>query len=142
MKVTVLTIWNSEHAISQSSYYTTPTRALDALGDWVESMWDQERLGRSIDDDCFQFDTDRISYFFEKRSDDYQYDIKDKHVNGSEGGWEPPLGPDEILLDPGEIRVTIHALKYAARGTMALAFDKSVQECHNIVQDITEKLES
>ena len=142
MKVTVLTVWDAGDASSKSSVHTTPQKALEKLADWVEGRWDQELLGRSIDDDSFQDDTDKVFYFFEKLADTYQYGFEEKHVYGSEGGWEPSLGPDEILLDPGEIRVTVHALKYAARGTMALAFDKSVQECHDMVQSITEKLES
>jgi len=140
MKVTVLTIWNSDTANSQSSLHTTPFAASSALGEWVASMWDQEKLGRSVDDDSFHDDDDRIVYFFEKLSDNYQFDVEDKHVNGSEGGVEPPLGPDEVLLDPEEIRVMLHALKHAALGTLALKLDKSIQECHDAVQGITEKL--
>jgi len=103
-------------------------------------MWDQEKLGRSVDDDSFHDDDDRIVYFFEKLSDNYQFDVEDKHVNGSEGGVEPPLGPDEVLLDPVEVRAVVHALRTAPYKSMGKEIGTNSYHAADIVHKIIGKL--
>ena len=108
MKIAVLTVWNSDNANGTSSYYTTPQGAFQELGNWVEGMWDQERLGRSIDDDDFDDDEERVDYFFDTLGEDYQYDIEEKNVYGPAVAGSIPA-PDEVYLDPEELKATIHA---------------------------------
>jgi len=139
MTVLVLTIWSPGAEVT-TSLHATQAGAFLTLVQWVENIWTAGAVGCDLN--SFASNADMVKHFFEMMSEDCQYDMSFKRVHGLKAGGLPELGPDEILLDPGEIRVTVHALKYAARGTMALAFDKSVQECHDMIQGITEKLES
>jgi len=140
MKVTVLTVWGAASASSKSSIHTTPQKALEKLADWVEEMWDQELLGRSIDDDSFQDDFARVEYFFEKLDNAYQYGFEEKHVYGSEGGWEPPLGPDEVQLSPEEVRATILAIECANIHEMAEGLGTDPDRARDLAHGVTRKL--
>jgi len=142
MKVTVLTVWDAGDASSKSSVHTTPQKALEKLADWVEGRWDQELLGRSIDDDSFQDDTDKVFYFFEKLADAYQYGFEEKHVYGSEEGLEPPLGPDEVHLDPEEVKATILAMECANIYEMAEGLGTDPNHCLKLVEVISRKLKA
>ncbi len=135
MKVTVLTVWNSDTANSTIAYHTTPQGAFQELANWVEGRWDQERLGRSIDDDSFDNDDDRVVYFFDTLGEDYQYDIEEKNVYG------PTVAdPDEVHLNPEEIRATILAIECANIHEMAEGLGTNPARARDLAHGVTRKL--
>ncbi len=144
MKVAILTIWKSEDASSTISLHTTPQGAFRDLVCWVEDMWYTAFMGQDIG--SFQHDNDRVDYFFDVRGKAYQYEIKEKEVYGpavaEEPGEMPKLGPDEVLLNPREVKATIYALEHARYAEMSYALNEGVGACHVMAVDVANKLKS
>jgi len=109
MIVTALTIRDIVNASSTSSLHTTNQGAYQELVNWVEGMWDDAGMGRDIS--TFQSNVDRVAYFFHIRKEDYQYDMERKEIYGPAVAEERPPDPNEVPLDPVEVRTVVHALR-------------------------------
>jgi len=108
MTVLVLTIWSPGAEVT-TSLHATQAGAFQTLVQWVENIWTAGAVGCDLN--SFDSTSKMVEHFFETMSEDCQYDMSFKRVHGLKAGEQPELGPDEVLLDPVEVRAVVHALR-------------------------------
>lgn len=127
MKVWTLTTHYHHDGDYFTSVHTSSRGAQDSLYEFVCENWDNEIMGRDLDD-C---GTDEaVEHFFEHMCDDFSYAINER----------PLVGPMNIVEDaePGEIFVSEEELRVASLGLQHVNIEslaKEMREPPEVVED-------
>ncbi len=143
MDIYCLRIWDLADVWSLTwlTIHTTQAHAHTVIVRWVYDRWDEGLMDGPPSDDTDQ----DVSDFFTAKVDEYRYSIERKTVYGPKKSIlgskaEGPFDPDEVPLDPVEVRAVVYALRTTQYTSLAKEIGANPHHAADMVHRIIDKL--